>query len=239
MITKIAKGIITAIHGDKGGVGKSMTCAAYADRQMRHGRSIAIVDADQRNPDVYRMFDGHAPTYLFNLSSQDGWMDLTDLMAETDPGIEVILNLPAQVGGLLRDRRAAWLDDLAQLDRTWRVIWPLSRTPDSVGLLKVFMDDFGDDTPHILAVKNGFFGRDDQFFRWLNSQTRKRLLEQCGGSEAYMPELHERIADHISAAGAKPFSMMLDAGDSPLKFSDKSELRRWLSAAHSVFDALD
>ncbi|MBP0657357.1 P-loop NTPase, partial [Mycobacterium tuberculosis] len=39
------------VHGDKGGVGKSMVAQALADNLMSSGVKVAIVEADTQNPD--------------------------------------------------------------------------------------------------------------------------------------------------------------------------------------------
>lgn len=229
------KAALILSHGDKGGVGKSFALCTYIDRQLSRGETLIAVEADRRNPDVARRYGQQIRVEMFDISKADsgGWMDLASMMDE-NPGVDIAVSLPAQIGHVLTERRDAIAGELDQLGRRLGVFWALNRDADSINLLRLFLDDFESFGPAVLAIKNGYFGTTDQYYRWEKSKTRERLLAY--GAETYLAPLHERVIDRING----PFATGMETGtDTALPYGERAELERWRAAVHRAFDPFD
>ena len=220
-------------HGDKGGVGKSFAASSYLDREMAAARAPCVIESDVRNPDVIRMFKGHLDCEKLDLAAHEGWMDLYDAMSEK-PEVDFVVSMPSQIGRRVAEEADGLSCALRAMGRQFVVVWIINRLVDSIRLLKLALDDL-QGVDRFLVVKNGFFGAEDRFYRWDNSNLRKEIL-RSGHAQAYLPELHERVIDRISE-DPMPFSVALK--DAPLKFSERVELESWIGKAHAAFSPLD
>lgn len=195
---------IVISHGDKGGVGKSLLmCAAIDYRANQKGfdaSKLVILDADPRNADVFRMFDGYpqfGKAERISLTSKEDWMKFIDrIQDEKNNGYDYMLSLPAGIGGILSKEGAKFGDLVGQLGHDITMFWTIDRMPDSINLLKRALFDIGGKVKQTILVKNLFFGDVDSFTRWDNSYLRKLFLLQ-GGIEANLPELHEWVIDQV------------------------------------------
>lgn len=195
---------ITISHGDKGGVGKSLlTCALVDHKANQKGfdpKKLIILDADPRNADVFRMFDGfndYGHAERISLASKEDWMKFIDrIQDEQDKGYDYILSLPAGIGSILSKEGAKFGDLVGQLGHEITMFWTIDRMPDSINLLKRAMFDLGTKVKQTIVVKNQFFGDSESFTRWDNSYLRKLFLLN-GGIEAELPALHEWVIDQV------------------------------------------
>lgn len=235
---------VILFHGDKGGVGKSTTCAAFTDWMVKKQLPAALVDGDTQNPDVSRMFGDSIPVSNANLRGHDGWMDLTDfMMSHSDKAI--IISMPAGIGGEFRKEADRFCQVVKMLDRPLMMFWVINRLPDSVNLLNEATHAIGEHLHRKFVVKNLFFGEADKFTRWEGSETRKRF-EKSGGQTICLSELQERAVDKLFSDNDNimPFSSavvpMTDAQSSPhgLTPSENLELICWLQDNHKTFDDL-
>jgi len=195
---------IVISHGDKGGVGKSLLmCAAIDYRANKKGfdsEKLVILDADPRNADVFRMFDGF-PAYgrseRISLATKEDWMKLVDRIQDGEgKDLDYMLSMPAGIGSILSKEGAKFGDLVGHLGHDITMFWTIDRMPDSVNLLKRAMFDIGGKVKQTILVKNLFFGEADSFTRWDNSFLRQLFLLQ-GGIEANLPELHEWVIDQV------------------------------------------
>ena len=235
---------VVLFHGDKGGVGKSTTCAAFTDWMIKKQLPAALVDGDTQNPDVSRMFGDSMPVSNANLRVHDGWMDLTDfIILHTDKVI--IISLPAGIGSEFRKEADRFCLVLKMLGRPLVMFWVINRLLDSVNLLSEATHTIGDHLHRKFVVKNLFFGEADKFTRWESSETRKRF-DKSGGQTICLTELQERTVDKLFSDNDNimPFSSavvpMIDAQSSPhgLTPSENLELICWLQNNHKTFDDL-
>ena len=221
------KGKLILFHGDKGGIGKSFMASIYIDYLLSSVKKdqVIVVESDTRNPDVARLFLQHVRVENIDLKLHDGWMELADLLAD-NPDHEVVVSLPAGIGHFVEEEAAYLTSVLKDLCHTMKVYWPINRLKDSIILLKEFLNSpLSDLSQEIVVIQNGFFGDQRKFVRWSDSKTRKKFLARPGAREAFLPELHERVVDSITG----PFSMA-----EGLKYSEKTELERWIRAAHAA-----
>jgi hypothetical protein len=188
---------------------------------------VTLIEADRANPDIARRFAKHAPVLLADVSDRDGWIALLDAL-ETITTPHIVMSLPAgpneieAIQHLLRRT-------LVSLDIDLQLIFCLSRQFDSIDLIgKSIASGLASFAQQGIAVKNGFFGRDDQFDRWQNSQQRKQWMTQ-GFSEAYIPELNHRIVDFLESH-PQPFHHLTSAG---LTTALRLDLEDWLQTAQT------
>lgn len=222
-----SNGKLTLFHGDKGGVGKSFVAMVYIDFLLTAGRKdkVIVVESDTRNPDVARLFLKHLRVESIDLKLHEGWMELADLLAD-NPDMEIVVSLPAGAGHFLEEEAEFLGSVIKDLGHELRVYWPINRLKDSLILLKEFLaTPLSDLAKEIVAVVNGFFGDQKKFHRWNSSKTRTEFLARPSAREVYLPELHERVVDAVSG----PFSLA-----EGLRYSEKTELERWIREAHSA-----
>lgn len=237
---------VLLFDGDKGGVGKSTACGAFADWAIAQGIPVAIADGDSRNPDVARIFDGIVPTIRINLRLHEGWMDMIDFV-QANPDKAIFVSMPAGVGSEMEYEAPRFLREIAEYDRSGiSLVWVINRTQDSVNLLNSTMKAFGENSlTSKFVLKNLFFGAEDKFGRWDTSNTKK-VFEKSGGMTASMAELHERTMDKLFADSDKivPYTQALVSpkeiansvhGLSP---SEATELREWLRENANTFKAM-
>lgn len=230
--------------GDKGGVGKSWACCVFTDWMLKRGIACAVVDGDTQNPDVSRMFSDSLPSLNANLRSHEGWMNLTDYMFEK-PDSAIVVSLPAGIGADFRREAPVFFETVKQLNRPVSVFWVINRLPDSVNLLADALDVMGNKLQNKFVIKNLFFGGEDKFGRWDNSETKKRF-EKSGGKTICLSELHERAVDKLFADNETimPFSQAAvavhEASKSVHKLtpSENMELIAWLQLNHDTYDNL-
>lgn len=232
---------IVFFDGDKGGVGKSAACGAFADWAQAKGLPIAVVDGDARNPDVGRIFDGVVPISQANLRLKDGWMDLTDFIHENSDRM-VLISMPAGIGGELAREASRFMGMAQSLDRPVGLVWVINRTLDSINLLNAALSSFGDNLAAKIVLKNLFFGEADKFRRWDDSNTKKKF-ESAGGITLTLAELHERVMDKLfgDPKNIMPYSAaampMKEYEQSPHKLtpSENVELLTWLQDNDKAF----
>jgi hypothetical protein len=234
---------IVIFDGDKGGVGKSAACGAFADFCIARNIPIAIVDGDARNPDVGRIFNDLVPVGHANLRLHDGWMDLMDFVHANMDRI-IVISMPAGIGSELTREAHKFMRMAKDLERAVGLVWVINRTIDSVNLLNSALESLGGGLHAKFVLKNLFFGEAGKFRRWDDSNTKKKF-ESAGGVTLELAELHERVMDKLFAdvnnimpytAAAVP---MKDIQNTPsphkLSPSENVELHTWLQENENTF----
>jgi len=211
--------------GNKGGVGKSLVATTIASLLLARSQPITLIEADPTNPDIARRFAHHAPVLLADVGDRDGWIALLDaLEAVTTPYI--VVSLPAgtnEIDAIQHLLRRT----LATLDIDLHLLFSMSRQHDSLELIgKSLTQGLASFAQQAVAIKNGFFGREEQFDRWNTSKYRKQWLNQ-GFAEAFLPELNHRIIDFLESH-PQPLHHLASAG---LSTALRLDLEDWLNAA--------
>lgn len=88
---------IIFIHGDKGGVGKSMFARALLDHYCRSNTAVAAYDSDKRNADLARTYGGLAPVQLIDLSSATAFDAVLDQLS-AEQSSRALIDLAAGAG---------------------------------------------------------------------------------------------------------------------------------------------
>ncbi|MGZ5789899.1 MAG: hypothetical protein ACXWJF_10655 [Burkholderiaceae bacterium] len=214
--------------GNKGGTGKSLIGTTVSSLLMRKGESVTVIEADPTNPDLARRFANHVPVLLADISDRDGWFSLLDALE----GVEtqnIVMSLPAGMNGI--DTIASLLErTLKSLAIDLNYIFALSRQHDSVELAgKSLESGLAVFAQRDLAIRNGFFGRAEQFDRWDHSPNRASWLAKPNFSETYLPELNFRLVDLLES-NPQPLHLLENAG---LSTALRFDLLDWLNAAET------
>lgn len=226
-------------HGEKGGVGKSMTACVLADSLNAAGVPVAIIDADPRNPDVIRMFERveEIPQIALNLRATDGWMDAMDFVHQ-HPGYTFVLSLPAGIGETMQQEFTAFVRFLKAFNNSGLsteliLMWVINLFADSVNLLDSALKTHGGQFDQVIVVRNQAFGEPGKFILWDESPL-KETLEQQGGITVDLPPLHLRVTQKLLNPNTiMPFSMAIDPdmatsiGFTP---SEQFVLSNWIKA---------
>lgn len=229
-----SKRILTIIDGAKGGVGKSLVGSFYASALLSQGLDVTLIESDQANPDVARRFQHHAPVFLADLSDRDGWISLLGAI-ETIETRHIVMPMPAGLNGIAEIHELLG-QTLASLAIDLHVIFCLSRQNDSINLIgQSLTSGVAAFAQKAVALKNGFFGKEDTFDRWQHSKQRQQW-GNAGFSEAYFPEMHHKIVDLLETQ-PQPLHGMLSAG---LPIVLRLELDNWLrNAGNSLVTLLN
>lgn len=232
------------IHGDKGGVGKSMVAMAMADHLMASGVKVAIVEADTRNPDVARMYGNNLPVAHTNVRSENGWMDVMDFVMK-NPSHTIIMNTPAGVGEHMKGDLESFASFLLSQDvpvemELW---WVMNIQHDSVNLLADAFNAYGKFFARLRVVCNLHYAAGDNsvhgpFVLWHESPL-KAQIERKQGLTIFFPGLHIRVVSKIlDPRKIMPFSDAVDlvVGESVgLEHSERWKLQQWLSDCKRAF----
>jgi hypothetical protein len=243
--TKPSATKIIVVHGDKGGVGKSMVTMAVTDLLMAKGEKVAIIETDTTNPDVSRMFKSNVPTVQTNVRSEDGWMEVMDFVMK-NPGYTFIMNTPAGIGENMKSDMESFVSFLKEHLVTFEMdlVWVMNTQHDSVNLLNKAYQAYGQFFSRLLVVPNLHWAGGDNskfgpFVLWHESPLRVQI-ERMGGMTIYFPGLHVRVvAKLFDPEKVMPFSDAVDAvvGEAlDLGHSERWKLAQWLKDVRAAFE---
>ncbi len=109
-------GAVVMVSGSKGGVGKTITAMALTHTLLKRGNDVLLIEADTANPDVGKAYGKTVETIYLNLDEKEGWMDLTNRLAERPEKIAVI-NTPARSGEGVKLYGSLLSESLVELER--------------------------------------------------------------------------------------------------------------------------
>ena len=181
--------------GDKGGVGKSFWHHVFTDGSYSAGMPMAVVEADTRNPDVIRVFEGLIDCQMINLRKDDGWMDVIDFV-KAHPNQHIAISLPAGIGESMKKEFAdfcRFLQTKVPGKPEIVLMWTINLFPDSVNLLYTTWRDIGQYVSKVVVVRNLIFGQEEQFFVWDESALKADLEGRGVATTVSLPALHLRV----------------------------------------------
>lgn len=235
------------IHGDKGGVGKSMVAQALANYLLSKGKNVAVVEADTQNPDVGRMYGSHVPVAQTNVRTENGWMDVMDFVMK-HPDHTIIMNTPAGIGEYMKTDMESFAQFLKDQGANveMELWWTMNVQHDSVNLLSEAVKSYGQHFARVRVVCNLHYSGGDKspngpFVLWHESPLKSQI-EKKGGLTLYFPGLHIRVvAKVLDPRHIMPFSDAADAvvgEEVALEHSERWKLQQWLSDCNSAFDTV-
>ena len=211
------------IGGAKGGTGKSMVGIGLIDFLRHEGREPILVETDKKNPDVGRAHQKEIRTEGFDLSDQDGWVELLNLCSETESPIVINTGVGAD--------ETQGIDALEQSlefsEKKLVVLWVINRQRDSIELLRDFLKSIR--SAEIIVIRNCYFGAPHKFELFNESNTRKEL-EERGGKVLDFPEIADRIANELYSKRIS-IAKCLSSAETGTRFV----LARWQNLVHQMF----
>jgi len=236
------------VDGDKGGVGKSLVTRAVVDMYLNADEAgigdrrytLAVYDADRRNPDVcgrggYTPNDHLLLAELAALDSEEGWIDfgnklepVIEMGASEDAHVRIIVSMPAQIGKVF-DGSVALVNTILQ-ELNAIPVWVLSRTREGVTALEERVQAYPAQYAAGVAVRNLFFGDREKFVIWDTSDLRRQLVEEGPWADVILPEMNDLIFERI---GRTPFHVAADLGTqtSKLGWGAHTALATWRRTA--------
>lgn len=207
---------LVIVDGGKGGVGKSMWTRGFVQACIDESRQLVAVDADNSNPDLLRYYGNHCRIERLNIfkgGSIDKFFDKIKEMIEPNPDKYeqlppseslFLLELPPQSRQVFKEfiQRMEFLE-IAEDDYDMRItmVVVISRVSDSVKQL-IDLHSFCGSKVDYLIVKNLFFGEEEEFNRYNDSEEIKEIRKQLTAEkipfiDITMPELIEHAYDYL------------------------------------------
>jgi hypothetical protein len=154
----------TTIHlvdGEKGGAGKSFVSKALIEYCSSINHSVMVVDADNSNQDISRIYRGVKSAYF---SDDEKLATEADAIFDLAFQKSVIINLPAQV----YSKVTTWINDndLIELGKEHSISFVkwfvCTGGADSVNFFIQSLQDLGDKVTHVLVRNKGLWDNWDE-----------------------------------------------------------------------------
>ena len=221
--------MICLIGGSKGGVGKSMATMATVDYLQQQGESVLLIESDTSNPDVWKAYKDSADTATINLDVADGWIELANT-CEHNPDSVVVINTAARNTQGVVDHGDLLNSSLTDLKRKLVTLWMINSQRDSLELLLEYMTAMPNADVHV--VRNGHFGKENEFVLYNESQTRASV-EERGGKSVTFPELARRVTEDIFIR-----RLSIVAALQQMPIGNRAELLRWRYEVKKVLETV-
>ena len=169
------KNTIFYIGGSKGGIGKSMISMVLVQFLLdRYGASkeIHLIETDESNPDVGRIYSGKIPVSAFILYEREaGWITFFDLLERNQNTLFVVNSAARSNYGIEANGRnfSSALEERSELFDLV-TFWPINRQLDCVNLLMDYLRviQYG----NTFVVRNNYYG-DPKDFAIYDSMVQK------------------------------------------------------------------
>jgi hypothetical protein len=198
------KDTIFYVGGGKGGVGKSMasmTLVQFLIDQYGASKTIYLVETDDSNPDVGRVYRGKIPVTNAILDEDEkGWILVTSLIERSRDTLFVINSAARSNMGIRKSgRNFSAVMESGKIPYDLVILWPLNRQKDSVTLLDEFLRyvTYG----MIYPIRNNYFGKPEDFALYTRYLNESELLRSRVTKTLDFPALSDVIADDFYTGG--------------------------------------
>jgi hypothetical protein len=219
-------GEVVMVSGSKGGVGKSTVCMALVHYLLKREEELLLVEADTANPDVGKVYGKSVETLYLNLDEKEGWMDLTNHLAE-HPGKTAIINTPARSGEGVKLYGMLLSESLQDLNRELVTLWVINSQRDSLQLLREYLDAMQSGITHVL--RNLYHGPERKFELYNTSKIRETI--ESAGKTLNFPDVADRISDLLHSERS-----MIEAVIENAPLGNRAEVNRWVKECAVVFE---
>jgi len=220
---------IYVVGGSKGGVGKSLVAMALTHLLSEKGQKVFLIDADTSNPDLFKSYGSEVTCELVNLDDADGWIRFVNICDENKDAI-VVVNTAARNNVGVAAYGATLSKSLEELGRELVTLWVINRQRDSLELLQDYIEAIPNSTVHV--VKNGYFGA-DQKFELFNNSNLKKDVEAHGGASVLFPDMADRVSDDLYSN-----RLTIATASKVMSIGNRAELRRWLEELRKALTPL-
>ena len=220
---------IYVVGGSKGGVGKSLVAMALTHLLSEKGHKVFLIDADTSNPDLLKSHGSEVSCELVNLDDADGWIRFVNICDENKDAV-VVVNTAARNNVGVAAYGATLSKSLEELGRELVTLWVINRQRDSLELLQDYIEAIPNSTVHV--VKNGYFGA-DQKFELFNNSNLKKDVEAHGGASVLFPDMADRVSDDLYSN-----RLTIATASKVMSIGNRAELRRWLDEMRKALTPL-
>jgi hypothetical protein len=222
------------VGGGKGGVGKSIvsiTLVQYLIDRYGDRKTIHLIETDESNPDVGRIYKGKIPVSNAILDeSEKGWVLMARVIENSSDTLFVINSAARSNMGIRKNGRnfTAVLES-GKVPYGFVTLWPMNRQKDSVQLLEDYLRhiSFGP----VCAIRNEYFGEPDDFTLYAKYVGESGLLGSRVVETLNFPALSDIIADDFYTGGKTIPETVDDLG----AFAGQSFLS-WRNQAYAMFE---
>jgi hypothetical protein len=229
--------VVQYVGGGKGGVGKSMvslTLVQYLIDKYGESKTINLIETDESNPDVGRVYRGKIPVTNAILDEDEkGWILMSELI-ETSTATLFVINSAARsnMGIRKHGRNFTAVLESGKVPYSLVTLWPMNRQKDSVNLLEDFLGyvTFGP----VYPVLNRYFGESGDFTLYTKYLGESRLLKNRVTQTLNFPALADIIADDFYTGGRT----IPETVDSLGAFAGQSFLS-WRNQVYAMFGEME
>ena len=187
------------IGGSKGGVGKSIITTVLVQfliDQYGEKKEIHLIETDESNPDVGRIYDGKIPVTPLVLDEREtGWITLFELLERSENTIFVVNSAARSSRGIEvngENFSLALQDQVAPYD--FVTFWPINRQLDCVNLLMDYLRviRYGP----VFTIRNTYWGESKDFLIYdnmINKAKNKELAQSRINGVLDFPSLNDLI----------------------------------------------
>lgn len=222
--------IILIVHGDKGGIGKSLVAALATDFAVHRYGKCAVVEGDSKIDDVARRFRDvpEVSGYLVDLARADASEDAAVRLfeeLERSGADHVVINTPASASSTIDAQSDLIVSAAHDLGYQVVVAWMVGPGEDSARLATE--SALCRDADRKVAVINEHFGPVEKLV-WAKHPARDAWLASHG-LEATLPDLTERVANDVRSSTGR--ISLLAHPSSGLPVITRTVIQRWVNAS--------
>jgi len=229
------KDTIFYIGGGKGGVGKSMismTLVQFLIDMFGDSKTIHLVETDESNPDVGRIYKGKIPiTNVILDEDEKGWILMSNVIEKSCDTLFVVNSAARSNMGIRKNGRnfAAVLDS-GKIPYNFVTFWPMNRQKDSIILLEDFLNHifFGP----VYPIRNRYFGEPEDFTLYAKYLEKSEKLCKRITKTLDFPALADIISDDFYTGGRT----IPETVDNLGAFAGQSFIS-WRNQAYEMFES--
>jgi hypothetical protein len=220
------------VHGDKGGVGKSLYASTVADYILGKTGEVIVVEGDKTICDVADRFKGvtGANVIRSDLSrpetSEEAIIKLLEHLdgLDADGDIHIVVNTPANVSSTIDAQADLILPVVRDMGYKVMVAWMMGGGMSADLLIKSSLCAGAD---HKIAIVNSHFVDADS---WLKSEAHGVWAEE-GGLDGMLPKMTSSAVSAMQAH-TEPLSVLagVNGGQSIVM---RQSLKNWLATAYA------
>jgi len=231
------------VHGEKGGVGKSLMASIAIDWLLKNERETCLIDGDGSFPDVFRRFSGNkkVPANKSPIVSPDSVTSMLENLEEEFKDVPanhtLVVNLPSNTS-VLDNVSSDVLELTEALGYENYTIYMVADDAESKNTaMQSMKTGIVSISKRSVAVLNDYFtNKRNSDNSWVNS-TEEALWKDNGNRVATLPILNER-AKSVANFADKSFEYLVH--DDPVIHKIHAiYINKWLRAGYDVMETLD
>jgi hypothetical protein len=162
--------------GSKGGVGKSLISTVliqFLIDKYGESKTVHLIETDESNPDVGRMYSGKIPVTPLVLDERDtGWITLYDILEESEDTLFVV-NSAARSNHGIEANGKNFSDAIGDKSVLYDLVtfWPINRQLDCVNLLMDYLRVIQNGP--VFVIRNNYWGEPKDFLIYDSMMMKK------------------------------------------------------------------